>query len=647
MRTPPLPGTSGRLEARHRPRRRLAGGVVASAIAAAIASPALAAEPQRVSSLADLSLEQLRDVVVSTVSRVEERLDRVPASVYVISADDIRRSGAATIPEALRLAPTLDVARADANQYAVSARGFNNVLANKMLVLIDGRTVYTPLFSGVFWEAQDVMLEDVDRIEVVTGPSTALWGSNAVNGLIHVITKSAAATGGALATLRYGDRESGLAVRYGGAVGDAAHFRIYAKSYDRRDTHRVDGSSLEDAAYGLQTGFRADWSRGPDALTLQGDAYRGNADQPGGARRFSGANVQARWQRGFEGGEASAQVVADHTERVHPGSFGERLDTIDAVAQVTWKLGERQTVIVGGGLRRASDRVDNSPSLAFLPADTHLTWSRVFAQDQIEVRKDLTLSLSASVEGNPYTGTEWLPGVRLGWTPSEGHLAWASYARAVRAPSRIDRDFFAPGSPPFVLAGGPDFVSEVSDVYELGYRGQASAALSYSLTLFEARHRRLRSLAPTAAGLQFENGIGGFSRGVESWARWRVSEAWHLDAGLVLQNERLAVTAGATDAGGLAALGNDPHRLVTLRSSAEIRSGWSWEVAARHVGPRPLPVVPAYTAVDSRVVWRATTAVELSLGVQNLLDRRHAEWGPPANRAEIERSVFALLRLRN
>jgi len=552
--------------------------------------------------LADLSLEQLREIVVTTVSRSEERLDRVAASVYVISGEDIRRSGATTIAEALRLAPTLDVARADGNQYAISARGFNNVLANKMLVLIDGRTVYTPLFSGVFWEAQEVMLEDVERIEVVTGPSTALWGSNAVNGMIQIITRAAAATRGAFAAGQAGNRERGGAVRFGGDTEGDGHFRLYGKSYDRSSTHRADGSATNDAADGMQVGFRADWARQRDAFTVQGDAYRGSIDQTPAARTFSGANVLARWQRSLgDGAELSAQAYVDHTERDHPQSFFEILDTVDAVAQYAFKPTDGQRLVIGGGYRYARDRVDQSPSIAFIPGSRSLSWSRAFAQDQIDLTPTLALTLAGSIEGNPYTGAETLPSVRLAWVPGANHTLWASLSRAVRAPSRIDREFFSPGQPPFVLAGGPDFRSEVSNVLELGYRAQFSQSLSYAATLFQAEHQHLRSLAPTAQGLQFENAIEGRTRGLEAWARWRVVEWWRLDAGVVLLNQDLHVVPGAIDIGGLAALGNDPRNHGSLRSSLDLGRAWRWDVDVRRVGERPNPAVPAYTAFDTRL----------------------------------------------
>jgi len=595
--------------------------------------------------LADLSLEQLREVVVTTVSRSEENLDRVAASVYVISGEEIRRSGATTLPEALRLAPTLDVARADANQYAISARGFDNVLANKMLVLIDGRTVYSPLFSGVFWEAQSVMLEDVDRIEVVTGPSTALWGSNAVNGLIHIITGSASKTQGLAAAGYAGNKERGASVRFGGGFGETGRFRVYAKSYDRSATSRANGASVNDAAEGVQVGFRADWDHTVDSFTLQGDAYRGTIDQPGSARNFSGSNLTGRWQRSFDGGAlASVQVYADHTERDHPQSFSEILDTFDAVAQYSFRPTEGQRVVVGGGYRHSRDRVGASPVLAFIPGRRGLDWSRAFAQDQIDLTQSLTLTLAASVEGNPYTGAETLPSVRVAWVPATNHTLWASLSRAIRAPSRVDRDFFSPGQAPFTVAGGSDFQAAVSNVLEIGYRAQPMQALSYSITLYQAEHKRLRSLAPTAQGLQFANGIEGRTRGMEAWARWRVTEAWRLDAGAVLQNPALHVVAGMVDAGGLVSLGNDPRHHESLRSSLDFGSAGRWDIDVRRVGSRPNPAVPAYTAVDSRVAWKVTPTTELAFGVQNLFDPRHAEWGVAANRVELERSFFIQLR---
>jgi iron complex outermembrane receptor protein len=623
---------------------------LAIACRAAVMTALLAAGPAQgqaqLASLADLSLEQLRDIVVRTVSRFDEPLDRAAASVYVITADDIRRSGATTIPEALRLAPTLDVARADANQYAISARGFDNVLANKMLVLIDGRTVYTPLFSGVFWEAQDVLLEDVERIEVVSGPSTALWGSNAVDGLIHVITRSAKATQGAAVALDAGNRQRGAAARYGMEIGADGHVRLYAKSYDRSDTHRADGSSVVDRADGAQVGFRADWLRRDSVVTVQGDAYRGTIDQLTAARTFSGGNLLARWEtRLAQGGDLTVQGYLDRTRRDHPQTFAETLDTADVVAEVARTL-DRHRVLVGAGYRHADDQLTQFAALAFQPGSRRLTWTRVFAQDQLTLSPRLKFTAALSIERNPFTGTEPLPSVRLAWEPREGRLAWAALSRAVRAPSRVDRELFQPAQPPFLLAGGPDFRSEIADVLELGYRAQANPAWQYSLTLFHHEHSRLRSLAPTPAGLQFRNDIEGHTDGLEAWTRWRASPRWRIDAGLVLMNRKLAVRPGGVDLGGQAALGNDPRHWASLRSAFDVSPRITWDVSVRRVGARPLPDVPAYTAIDTRLAWHVTHDAEVALVLQNVADARHAEWGVATNRVELERSALLQMRWR-
>ncbi len=636
-----LPETCRRGSLRH-----ASSWLLAACLGSTFTGSASGADSTQVAELADLSLEQLREVVVTTVSRVAERLNKAAASVHVISSDDIRRSGATTLAEALRLSPTLNVARADTNQYAISARGFNNVLANKMLVLIDGRTVYTPLFSGVFWEAQDVDLADVERIEVVTGPSTALWGSNAVNGLIHVVTRSSAGTIGAAGQLIAGNHERGASVRYGRQLGDQASFRIYGKSYDRDGSHRANGSAVNDDANGAQMGFRADWARSGESISLQGDAYRGRVNQAPSPRRIAGANLTVRWERtSANGNAASVQAYVDQTYRNHPGSFRERLTTFDIAAQYSMRPVPNHMLVIGGGLRQGRDRVSTSSQFAFVPASRNLNWGRVFAQDVIDLSPKLALTLSGSVERNPYTGTEVLPSARLAWQLSPDQLLWAAMSRAVRAPSRIDREFFQPAQPPrVVLGGGPDFRSEVSDTIELGYRAQPSRALSYSATLFHHRHRELRSVKTSATGPQFANDIEGSTAGYELWARWRPSASWRLDAGFVGQRVNLKVAPGKTDLGGLPSLGNDPSHYASLRSSLDIGAAWSWDVSLRRVGALPNPVVPAYTAVDSRVGWKVSPRVELSLVVQNLADPGHAEWGPAASRAEFERNVFLMVR---
>ncbi|CAN7327592.1 TonB-dependent receptor plug domain-containing protein [Rhizobacter sp. LjRoot28] len=596
---------------------------------------------------ADLSLEQLSEVTVSSVSRRAERLDAVPAAVFVIQAEDIRRSGATSLPGAMRLAPQLIVARADANQYAISARGFNNVLANKLLVLIDGRPVYSPLFSGVFWEAQDILLEDIERIEVVTGPSTAMWGTNAVNGLIHVITKSAVATQGVSAEAHAGSTERGAALRFGGEAGDDAHYRVSVRAHDRSNTEQADGTALRDGADGVQATFRGDWSRGDDALQFQAALYESTIDQAPVAREVSGGHLRGQWARGHDDGRATlVQVYAEQTERRQAGGFGESRNTADLVAQHEFEPASGQHSVVGLGYRHSRGRVDNTPSIAFEPALQDAAWSRVFAQNQSVLLPGLELTLAGNVERNPYTGTEFLPSLRIAWQTGYQHLAWASLSRAVRAPSRIDRDLYQPDQAPGGLAGGPDFQSEVANVGELGLRGQPHPRLSYAATLFHHEHKGLRSATATPVGLQWQNHLEGYTRGLEMSGSWRVADSWKLAAGGVWLRTRLHASPGTVDAGGRRSLGNDPDSVWSLRSAWDITAWLRWDVNIRHVDALPDPAVPAYTAVDSRLAWQYAPDLEVSVTVLNAFDPSHAEWGASPGRAEFQRSAALQLRWR-
>jgi iron complex outermembrane receptor protein len=592
--------------------------------------------------LADLTLEQLSSIVVTSVSRRQESLASAAASIYVINADDIRRSGAISLPEALRLAPNLQVARADANQYAISARGFNNVLANRLLVLIDGRIVYSPLFSGVFWEAQDVMLEDVERIEVISGPGATLWGANAVNGVINVITRAASATQGPLLAVGAGNRERGSSVRYGGAIG-SGHFRVYGKHFDRDHTERANRTSVLDASARSQAGFRADWKLDGHNLTLQGDAYQSDIDQlTGGARDIAGTNVLARWsEERSDGTSLRVQAYYDRIERDQPGSIRDTLDIFDVEFQHGLVPGEGHRLLWGAGYRYADDRLVNlGPGLAFRPADRELTWYNVFGQHQWRLRSDLALTVGLKAEHNDYTGLEWLPSARIAWALTPERLVWSALSRTVRAPSRIDRELFLPASPPFFFAGGPDFRSEVSNVLELGYRAQPSQTLSYSVTAFYHDHSRLRSYEPRAGGVRVENRISGSTRGIEAWGTWRPVAAWRLDAGWVEQRQRLAPDADSLGTLASAGHGNDPRRWIKLRSAVDLTSRHELDVMLRYVGALPSPVVPSYTAVDARLGWRVSRELELSLLLQNLFDRSHPEFGAAANRVEFRRGAF-------
>ena len=597
--------------------------------------------------LADLSLEELGDIVVTSVSRRQERLAAAPASIYVITRDDIRRAGVTSLPEALRLAPNLQVARADTNQYAISARGSNAVLANKLLVLIDGRIVYTPLFSGVFWEAQDTLLEDIDRIEVISGPGATLWGANAVNGVINVITRPASATQGAVVGGGAGNLERGGFARYGVQVGSQTSFRVYGKVTDRDHSQLTDGRPIRDESELAQVGFRLDSGDVTRSYTVQGDVYRGQIDQAPTEREIRGANLLGRFMQSLANdSRLVVQAYYDHTFRDHPGTFRESLDIFDIYLQYGFVPFESHALLVGGGYRHARDQVTNPVIQAFLPADKNLNWSHLFLQDEIALGHGVKATLGIKVEDNTYTGAEVMPNARIAWQLADDQLVWAALSRAVRAPSRIDREFFVPATAPFLLAGGPNFESEIANVAEIGYRASISHRFTGSVTGYWHDFDRIRSLEPRPGGLMFENKIEGRTYGVEAWAEYRPIDRWRLSAGLVRQRVKFEREPDSRDTAGLASAGNDPGGWWQLRSNFDLSQNIELDVRARRISSLPNPYVPAYTAIDLRIGWRPWRQLEASLSIQNAFDPGHAEWGSAVNRAEFERAFFVQLTWR-
>ncbi len=594
-------------------------------------------------SLVDLSLEQLVNVEVTSVSKRPQRLADVPATAYVISAEDIRRSGASSLPEVLRLAPNLQVARADANQYAITSRGFNSVLSNKMLVLIDGRTVYSPLFSGVFWEAQEVMLEDIERIEVLGGPGGTLYGANAVQGVINIISRSASETQGGLVSAGAGTQDKALAARYGGTTAGGTAWRAWAKATRRDHSELASGVAVRDEASMSQAGFRADHGHGPDHFTVQGDLYRSTIDQTPAERRISGANLLGRWAREFSGGSrAQVQVYFDRSERDQPGTLRDTLDTWDIDFQHLSQPMPGHDLIWGGGWRHLDDRAENinPAALALLPAASRTTLWNVFAQDEFALAPRLKLTLGLKLERNDYTGMESLPNARLAWELAPNHLLWGAVSRTVRTPARIDREFYSPGTAPFAIAGGSRFESEVSKVFEIGYRGQPLPSLSYSMSVFHHDFDKLRSLDPGPGGATFNNNFEGKLDGLVTWARWRPNDRWRVNASYARLKQRFEARAGTAPLGGVASLGNDPPYRWTLGTSFDVGASMEVDVQARHSAALPSPAVPAYTAIDARWGWRVRPGLELSLALRNIGDARHAEWGSALSRAELRRSAF-------
>ena len=619
-------------------------------LAWSVALPVHADEPGA-QDLESLSLEALSDVRVTSVSKRSEPVADAAASVFVITAESIRRAGVTTVPEALRLAPNIQVARVDARNYAVTARGFNSAFENKLLVLIDGRSVYTPLFSGVFWDAQDVVLDDVERIEVISGAGATLWGANAVNGVINIITKTASATQGTLVSVAGDAHHQTGAVRYGGALASGGRYRTYLKSTTHDDLDMESGRRSLTGWKRTQAGFRADWMKDGQGVTVQGDAYTGDLHQQGTRDiRISGANLLGRSTMRLSGGsEITAQAYWDFTERKQPNAFVEHLHTLDVQLQSSVTLAASHRVVWGAGYRVAMDNIVNGPGFGFLPGDTKLHWGNVFVQDELDLTDNLRVIAGAKFEHNNYTGLEFLPTLRMAWKPSASKLVWGSASRTVRAPSRIDRDFYSPtnpvvvnGVPRYAIGGGPGFDSEVANVFELGYRVEMIPNLSYSVTAFMSDYERLRTLEPGPSGFGsvFGNLASGRNRGVEMWATWTVDPSLRLSGGIVGQRVTTSLDPSSKDASAATGLAtSDPRSYWKLRASYDIAQGHSLDLMLRHYGKLDRPTVPGYSSLDLNYIWKLSRNLDLSLTGWNLLDSAHPEFGTAPNRAEYERSA--------
>ena len=637
--------TAGRLAGRF---GRVVGVFCIALHAAAVGAADSAAKPTSAPDLSRLSIEELADIEISSVSKRAEPLAEAPASVYVITREQIRRYGATSIPEILRLAPNLQVARVDSSQYAITARGFNSTTANKLQVLIDGRSVYTPLFSGVFWDVQDTLIADIDRIEVISGPGGTLWGSNAVNGVINIITRNSRDTLGGLASIGGGPDNSGASIRYGAKLGEETTYRAYAKGFGRENTETSSGASARDSWGKGQLGFRMDWARAGDALMFDGAGYNGAIDQRGNDdKSISGAHLLGRWNRTLQNQSAiQLQAYYDLTKRVYPGTFGEVLQTFDIDAQHRFSLGGRHDLVWGGGYRFSHDHVDNEPVLAFFPARRNLHLANLFVQDTISLAERLELTLGAKLEYNSYTRFEVQPNARLAWNLREYGLLWSSISRAVRTPSRLDRELFAPSSAPFLLAGGPDFKSETLIAYEIGYRVQPVPAVTFSIATFYNVYDDLRSIEPTAGGLPFviDNKMEGSTYGVEMWGSYRVFDWWRVSAGYNYLNKNLRLKRDSADPTGVPGAGNDPEHQFSARSAMNLPYDLELDFALRWIDRLPAPNVPSYVALDARLGWHMSKSTELSLAGYNLTDRRHPEFGGSPTRSELPRTFYLRLR---
>lgn len=606
---------------------------------------------------------------VTSVSRQPEKLIDTPSAIQVITGDEIRRSGASGIPEALRLADNLQVAQKNSHDWGISARGFNTDLANKLLVLIDGRTVYTPLFSGVFWHAQDYLLEDLDRIEVISGPGGSVWGANAVNGVINITSKKASATQGVYLEAGGGNRlENFAGARFGGTLAPKVHYRIYGRRFERGNQVYPNGSHASDAWDMSQGGFRIDSEAlAQNTFTLQGDLYLGHGSiATGGEAKFSGGNLLGRWSHTFsEESDLSLQVYYDRTYLSDPitnqfspvpSILTDDLETYDLDFQHRFRLSERHRVIWGGGYRFTQNVVGSATTLAFLPERLDHELFSGFVQDEIALGDNWSLTLGTKVEHNDYTGLEVEPSGRLRWNLPAERMLWAAISRAVRTPSRIDRDAYQPKPPPTILAGNPGFESETVVAYELGYRTPLGSKGSASIATFYNAYDDLRSLSFTPATivpLFFENNVEGETYGIELSAVYRLFDWWRLRGGYNFLKEHLRVTPGRRDLNNARNETSDPQHQLSVRSSVdlvhdvELDAGLRWVDTLYNHSAGVVGTVPSYCELDVRIGWRPTERFELSLVGQNLLHDRHPEFGIAGPlREEIQRSFYGKVTWR-
>jgi iron complex outermembrane recepter protein len=639
--------------------------------------------------LQQLSLEQLGDVEVTTVSKDPQQVLQTPAAVFVITQEDIRRSGATSIPEALRLAPGVEVSQIDGNQWSVAIRGFAGQFSKSLLVLVDGRSVYTPLFEGVYWDLPYVMLEDVERIEVIRGPGGTIWGSNAVNGVINIITKRANDTQGTLATLGSGTVDQGTgAFRYGGTAGKDFDYRIYGMGGIRGQEFHPDGDGFDHWRMG-QMGFRTDWKSGEkDTFTVQGDMYRGESGESiligslfppaetaeQGEDYVSGGDLLARWQHTTgEGSDIQIQAYFDRTNRQN-FELGETRDTfdvdfvqharIDGDQELTWGLGARVS---------PSNFIQTSQGVNFLPAKQTDSIYSGFVQYELPIVRDkLTLTAGTKLEHNNFSGFDWQPSVRLLWMPTPRQSFWAAVTRAVRTPSRLDQDvefnifdeFYtpSPGATPiplyFQIDGDPKLKAEQLIGSEAGYRTQINRNVYVDFTAFYNSYSDLQGYGPIGLAepelgnpptpylfflLPYANVIEGHTVGTEIAPNWKITHWWQVRGSYSFLHMSLRDKSGFTDVGGLLGsyMGSSPSNLVGFQSLFNLPEHFELDETFRYSSRLPAQGVASYSTADVRLGWHLRESIQFSVVGANLLQPSHVEFGgDPGPLVGIKRSVY-------
>jgi iron complex outermembrane receptor protein len=620
-------------------------------------------QPQDLSSL---SIEALMDLRVTSVSRKSEPLSRAAAAIYVLTQEDIRRSGATSIPELLRTVPGLDVAQMDASTWAISARGFNTQYASYMLVLVDGRTVYNPTFNGVYWAVQDTVLEDIDRIEVICGPAAALWGQNAVNGVINITTKQASESQGALVAALAGTQETPhVSVRYGGAAGNKGFYRIFGKYFNRQEQHLPSGLPSPDGWRSLRAGFRADWDLSDrDSLTVLADGFRSLErhrqnqilsllppvqQEVVNRVRTDGADVLLRWRRAVSGrSDLTVDGYYDYEDQADPSQTLRH--TADLNFQHHIVLSPRHDLLWGAGWRYATIRASDGFLVSFQPSVDVNPMFSVFGQDEMTLWPDrLRFVLGARFTHDRFLDSEIQPDARLLWTPHPRHAVWLALSRAISSPSfsgRAVRFSVAalpgPGGLSIVptVLGNPGLHGSHATSFQAGYRGRPGRNFSLSLAGYYTDYEEVQSSSPDAPSLEldpppahlllpllFENGLRGATYGSELEGTWQASSRWRLSASHTLLFMTLRDIVPGTASTGTSVPGNNPRNQFQVKSYLSLPRTWEMDLFSYYVDRLPADDVPAYVRLDARIGWQPAEHLALSVMGQNLLQPRHAEFG--------------------
>jgi iron complex outermembrane recepter protein len=631
--------------------------------------------------LKQLSLADLGTIEVTTASKEPEKVWRTPAAIYVLTQEDIRRSGATSIPEVLRLVPGVEVARIDADHWAVGVRGFGGEFSKSLLVLIDGRSVYSPLFAGVYWQVQDTLLEDIERIEVIRGPGGTIWGANAVNGVINIITRNAKETHGELVSTEAGDIDQAVTESRFGAGTGGLNYRVYGKGFIRGAEAHPDNSNFDHWRAG-QVGFRIDKDSGTsDSFTLQGDVYDGlygervaislytppSADIFNGPHDASGANVLGRWRRQFsENSDLQIQGYFDRTSRVSP-QLDETRDTFDIDVLYHVNAGGRNNLLMGIGGRWSPDNiVQKFATLDFAPhQETDSIYSN-FLQDQIALVPDkLALTVGSKFEHNNYSGFEVQPNVRLLWTPTAHQSFWAAVTRAVRTPSRLDQDLqltdLLEKNPLIYLRvlGSKGFKSEELLGSEFGYRTLLAKKLYVDLAVFENEYNHLYGYGPGTVLLEnnparvvlqlpLANALQGDTVGFEVAPDWKPVSWWELKGSYAFLHLHTYDRPGFTDKlNTVSDNGSSPHHQVVAQSLFNLPKKFEFDATFRYVSALPAQMVGAYSTADVRLGWQPSPNWEFSAVGQNLLQPDHAEFGSDvATIVGIKRSAYGKITWR-